>query len=102
MVIPLEGSITGRALRSGETFFFSRVPEGLAEYSQRIVSAEQFQSGCFVPIKRAGKTLGILHLLDRTQAFFDESDKELFEQIARQLAIGLENALKYEEAEAFA
>ncbi|MGC2109842.1 MAG: sigma 54-interacting transcriptional regulator, partial [Candidatus Korobacteraceae bacterium] len=98
-LIPMENSISGRTFRAGSTFLFRTVPEGLGREAQLIMQVEQFQSGCFVPIQRDGRTLGILHVLDRSQDFFSESDQELLEQIARQLAIAFENALRYEEAE---
>ncbi len=98
-LIPMEGSISGRTFHSGVPFLFARVPDGLGREAQVIMQVEQFQSGCFVPIQRNGRTLGLLHLLDRNQDFFTQADGELLEQIARQLAIAFDNALKYEEAE---
>ncbi len=98
-LIPVENSISGRTFQGGRTFLFHSVPEGLGREAQMIIQVEQFQSGCFVPIQQDGRTLGLLHLLDRSQDFFREEDTELFEQIARQVVIGFENALKYEEAE---
>jgi formate hydrogenlyase transcriptional activator len=98
-LIPMEGSISGRTFRGGAPFLFGKVPEGLAREAMLIVQVEQFQSGYFIPIRRNGKTLGLLQLLDRSQNFFTEDDRELLEQIARQLATPLDNALRYEEAE---
>lgn len=98
-VIPMEGSISGRTFRNGSPFLFRTVPEGLAREALLIMQVEHFQSGYFIPIQRSGRTLGILHLMDRSQDFFTESDGELLEQIGRQVAIAFENALKYDEAE---
>jgi formate hydrogenlyase transcriptional activator len=98
-LIPMEGSISGRVFHSGAPFIFGKVPEGLGREPLLLMQVEQFQSGYFVPIQRDGRTLGLLHLADRSPDFFTKADGELLEQIARQLAIALDNALKYDEAQ---
>ncbi len=51
-----------------------------------------------VPIKREGKTIGVLNIEDDKTDTFTESDLRLLTTLASQVAIALDNARLYEEA----
>ena len=97
MVLPIEGSSPGKAFSSGKPLVFSSAPTALDEAALRINAGEGFQSGCFLPIIRQGRTLGVLHLLDRRENAFNQEDVEFLSQVSSQVAIALENALEYRE-----
>jgi formate hydrogenlyase transcriptional activator len=63
----------------------------------KVNAEEGFESGCFLPIIRGNRTLGILHLLDRKPDAFTQEDVEFLHQVANQVAIALENALEFSE-----
>jgi formate hydrogenlyase transcriptional activator len=95
MVIPVTGSSPGKALQSTQPVVFSTAPTSLEPLPLKINEGEGFQSGCFLPIARQGRTLGVLHLLDRRQDRFTENDVDFLGQVATQVAIALENALQF-------
>jgi len=97
MVLPVEGSSPGAALRTGRPVIFAAAPAAIHRDSARINAQEGFQSGCFVPLVRENRKLGVLHLLDRRAGAFSEADGEFLGQVGNQVAIALENALRYRE-----
>ena len=107
-IIPLHGSICGKAYRSGQTQHYNRLeeliddPESFGSSAGRIfyetVKAEGLVSGCDLPlIGRTGVT-GVLAALKRSERAFEADDVVFLEQVARQVAITVENALDYEKA----
>ena len=96
-VLPIEGSGPGAAYRQGSPLIFGASPDALHRDAARINAGEGFQSGCFVPLVRGERKLGVLHLLDRRPAAFSDADAEFLKQVGNQVAIALENALRYRE-----
>jgi formate hydrogenlyase transcriptional activator len=97
MVLSIEESAAGEAFRTGRAVVFNSAPSPRDTAACRMNSDEGFQSGCFIPIVRRHRVLGVLHLLDRRQHTFGNGDVEFLKQIAGQVAIALENALEYRE-----
>jgi len=97
MVLPIEGTSPGIAYQTGKPVRFGHAPSTLAPMALKVNAAEGFESGCFLPVIRGNRTLGILHLLDRRPDAFTEEDVEFLRQVARQVAIALENALEFSE-----
>ena len=69
-------------------------PKSLVPVALKVNAEERFESGCFLPIMRGNRTLGVLHLLDRRRNAFSEEDVDFLRQVAGQVAIALENALE--------
>jgi formate hydrogenlyase transcriptional activator len=97
MVLSIDGSSPGTAFKSGKPLVFGTAPASLDETPMRVNAGEGFQSGCFIPIIRQGRTLGVLHLLDRRENAFSQEDVEFLSQVSSQVAIALENALEYHD-----
>jgi len=97
MVLPVEGTSPGIAFRTGKPHWFGAAPKSLAPVALRVNAEEGFESGCFLPIIRGSRTLGVLHLLDRSKNAFSEEDVDFLQQVAIQVAIALENALEFSE-----
>ena len=97
MVLPVEGSSPGAALAAGRPVIFAAPPAATHREAARINAQEGFQSGCFVPLLRGERRLGVLHLLDRRPGAFSEADAEFLGRVGHQVAIALENALRYRE-----
>jgi formate hydrogenlyase transcriptional activator len=93
-IIPLEGNPAGLA-------FTTREPV-LSDYSKtedaRIVSTG-LKSGCTAPLLFRDRTLGILSIKSLRENAFSQEDAELLGQVAKQVAIAVENALAYREIE---
>ena len=107
-IIPIHGSICGKAFRTGKSHHFNSLeevrddPESFGNdvgrlFYQRIM-AEGLRSGCDLPLIGRGGVVGVLSALKRSERAFDVKDVEFLEQVSRQVAIAAENALDYESA----
>ncbi|HTV59770.1 MAG TPA: sigma 54-interacting transcriptional regulator [Verrucomicrobiae bacterium] len=107
-IVPIRGSICGKAFRTGKTQNVGSIedmrddPESFGNdvgrvFYQRVV-AEGFVSGCDLPLIGRNGVAGVLCALKRSERAFEGDDVVFLEQVARQVAVAVENALKYEEA----
>ncbi|MGA7234969.1 MAG: sigma 54-interacting transcriptional regulator [Bryobacteraceae bacterium] len=107
-IIPIHGSICGKAFRSGRTQHFDHIeelrddPESFGSsvgrrFYQHVV-AEGLVSGCDLPLIGRSGVAGVLSAMNRSERAFDKDDVAFLEQAARQVAIAVENALEYEKA----
>jgi len=88
-VIPFEGNPVGEAFTTRKTTLIDYDPathKGLA-------------SGCASPLIFRDRVLGVLAIKSSRPHAFSQDDAELFEQVANQVAIAVENALAYNEIE---
>ena len=106
--VPIEGSPCGKAFRAGKTervddFEQVRNDPGRPanseadEFLERVV-AEGLSSGCDLPLAGRDGVVGVLAALSRSEKAFGEDDVLFLEQVARQVAIAVENALNYQKA----
>jgi formate hydrogenlyase transcriptional activator len=93
-IIPLEGTPAGLALTTREPV--------LSDYSKsedaRVVSSG-LKSGCTAPLLFRDRVLGVLSIKSLRENAFSQDDAELLGQVAKQVAIAVENALAYREIE---
>lgn len=107
-MIPIHGSICGKAFWSGKTQHvnsfeeFRDDPESFGNSVGRPfyerVTAEGLVSGCELPLIGRRGVLGVLTALKRSENAFEQEDVGFLEQVAAQVAIAVENALDYERA----
>ncbi len=97
-LIPIEGSEIGETFRSGKPWVINRLearevsPEMYAK-----ANAEGMNSFCQVALVSRERSLGVLAVANREENAFDPEDVTFLSQVARQVAIGVENALAYGE-----
>ena len=107
-IVPIHGSVCGKAFRTGKTQHFNHFeevrhdPESFGnqvgqQFYQRVM-AEGLVSGCDLPLIGRSGVVGVLTALKRSERAFDQSDVVFLEQVARQVAMAVENALQYEKA----
>jgi formate hydrogenlyase transcriptional activator len=108
MIVPIHGSISGKAFWTGKTQHFNHFeevrddPESFGNsigrpFYQRVV-AEGLISGCDLPLIGRSGVVGVLAALKRSERAFSEEDVRFLEQVAGQVAIAVENAVNYETA----
>ena len=107
-IIPIHGSICGKAFRTGKIQHFNDLeevrddPESFGNEVGRLfykqIVAEGLKSGCDLPLIGRRGPLGVLSALKRSERAFEKQDVEFLEQVSRQVAIAVENALDYETA----
>ena len=93
-IIPLEGNPMGEA-------FTSRKPvcTNLEGIDDPRLTCSGLVSGCTAPLIFRDRVLGVLGIKSVRPHAFSEDDAELFGQVAKQVAIAVENALVYSEIE---
>jgi formate hydrogenlyase transcriptional activator len=98
LLFPIEGATPGKAFQTGQPVRYSFNPSYLNSAAAELNAREGFQSGCFIPVVRDGESLGVIHLHDRRpKKFENDEDVTFLVQVANQVAIALDNALKYHE-----
>src|SRR5262249_48013982 len=107
-IIPIHGSICGKAFRTGKTQYFNSIEElrsdpesfgnTLGQDFYKRVMDEGLVSGCDLPLIGRNGVVGVLAALKRLERAFEPDDVTFLEQVARQVAIAVENALDYENA----
>jgi formate hydrogenlyase transcriptional activator len=107
-LVPMNSSISGKVMREGKTIRIERFgslltdpkvygnPDGKLLYEK--VVEEGLKTGCYLPLAGRAGVLGVLMLCRRSDNVFGNEDVILLEQVARQVAIAVENALQYEQA----
>ena len=92
-VIPFEGNPIGEAFTTRKTVLIDY--DGVND--PRACSG--LVSGCASPLIFRDRVVGVLGIKSRREHAFSMEDAELFEQVANQVAIAVENALAYNEIE---
>jgi formate hydrogenlyase transcriptional activator len=96
---PIATSPLGMAFRSGVVQLRNRseIERDCPEAANNPALREGLSSGCFLPLISHGRSLGILALSRFAEGEFTPEEIAFLEQIARQIAIAVENALAYGE-----
>jgi formate hydrogenlyase transcriptional activator len=98
MIVPLDGSMTGKAFRTRQPMVFDRA--GMDEFdspSSRLMRAEGVRSVVCMPLITHDRVLGTLSLASLRDAAFQQGDVDLLVQVAGQVAIAVENAMAFQE-----
>src|SRR5260370_3598200 len=107
-LIPIHGSSCDKAFRTGKTQHFHSFEEVRDDpeyfgssvgrpFYQRVMP-EGVVSGCDLPLIGRSGVVGVLAALKRSERAFERDDVVFLEQVARQVAVAVENALDYEKA----
>lgn len=107
-IIPIHGSVCGKAFRTAKTQHYDNLdelrddPDSLGNSVGRLfyerIQVEGLVSGCDLPLIGRNGVIGVLAALKRTERAFDRDDVVFLEQVGRQVAIAVENALEYQNA----
>jgi formate hydrogenlyase transcriptional activator len=96
LTVRMEDAPSGLAITKRETLLMTRADvEKIDSEFVRGILSEGFQSGCFLPLIAHGRPLGVLVVASGREATFPQSDAELLEPVAKQIAIAVENALGF-------
>ena len=91
-IIEIEGTPGGLAFTTRQP-----VMSGLDYSADPVGKRAGFKSGCTVPLISHDRVLGILGVASLAENAFNDEDAELLNQIAKQVAIAVENALAFRE-----
>src|SRR5271154_4895177 len=107
-LVPMNGSISGQVLQKAKSVridSFEQAREDPEFYGnsdgqhlyERVIE-EGLRTGCYLPLVGRDRVVGVLMLSRRSDNVVEKDDVVLLEQVACQLAIAVENTLKYEKA----
>jgi formate hydrogenlyase transcriptional activator len=96
--IPVEGSPTGRALKTRQPVFITRgdIEQFGSDVARRIL-AEGLMSALCLPLISHGRPLGTLVVASLQEENFPEKDAKLLSHVANQIAIAVENSLAFRQ-----
>jgi formate hydrogenlyase transcriptional activator len=97
-IIELEGNPRGLAFSKREPVI-TGLPDAGDPLGARFIAAG-VKSGCVVPLVSHDRALGILGLASLRENAFSDDDAELLNQVGKQVAIAVENALAFREIDA--
>jgi formate hydrogenlyase transcriptional activator len=98
--VPVEGTPTGLAYSSRKPVVLNR--EGLEAFPSdicRLLLAKKVQSVCCLPLIAHNRAFGALNLASLEENAFGAEDVQLLSEVASQVAIAVENALNFEQAQ---
>jgi formate hydrogenlyase transcriptional activator len=96
-LLPLEGSPSGQAFKSGNPVALDS--QGMSRLDPAInpVVSEGIRAGCFLPLISRNRILGTLNVGRLDDHPFSEDEVEFLSKVANQVAIAVENALAFRE-----
>lgn len=96
--VPIEGTIPGETFESGKPFVVNRLDPAMMPHEMYAkAKGEGMNSFCDVPLVSRNRCLGILAVSRRAENAFEEDEVAFMLQVAKQVAIAVENALAYGE-----
>jgi formate hydrogenlyase transcriptional activator len=96
--IPVEGSPTGRAIKTRQPVFITRTEiEQFGSDIARRILAEGLKSALCLPLISHGRPLGTLVVASLVEEKFPERDAELLQHVANQIAIAVENSVAFHQ-----
>jgi formate hydrogenlyase transcriptional activator len=99
-VLPIDGTPVGLAIKTRKTLVRDRIDfEEFYAPQIRVAYSGGLRSGICVPLISHGNVLGGLNIGSTREAAFTADDVKILEEIAGQVAIGVENALNFQRAE---
>ncbi|HET9267616.1 MAG TPA: sigma 54-interacting transcriptional regulator, partial [Vicinamibacterales bacterium] len=95
--LPLDGSHAGWSFVNQRVFFNPDLRERRTYPGEDVLLDEGFRSLIVVPMVIRGRSIGTLNLGSRRPMEFGESEAELLQEAANQVALSIENMREYEE-----
>ncbi len=98
MLLSMAKSNPGRAFVSGQPMLVGSGPNSVPFTNTnglQIVANEGLRSSLVLPLVLNGKSVGVLTLGSRTECAFGDSHIQFLQQLARQIAIGVNNAMQH-------
>jgi len=102
MLLSISDTNPGRAFQTGQTIMVGSGPHSVPFTNSnglRVVENEGLRCSLVLPLvpNGAGKSVGVLTLSSRSECAFGQTDIDFLQQVARQIAIGVNNALQHHE-----
>jgi formate hydrogenlyase transcriptional activator len=95
-LVPIEGSMPGDSFKSGKPIVVNHLdPAEISPEMYAKAVGEDLHSFCDIPLISKSRMLGVLAVARREENAFDYDEIEFLTQVAKQVAIAVENAVAY-------
>jgi formate hydrogenlyase transcriptional activator len=95
-LVPIEGTMPGDSFKNGKPIVINHLdPAELSREMYAKAVGEGLHSFCDIPLISKSRMLGVLAVAKREENAFDDDEIEFLAQVAKQVAIAVENALAY-------
>jgi len=94
--IPASGTVAEHVIQTGKPWSGSREKES-EHFPRQFLLAPGFATGCMLPIPGRHHVVGTLGLVRRENNSFSKDEIDFLMQVSNQIAIGVENALAYQQ-----
>ena len=95
---PIDESPAGIVLKTQQPILVPNlVGEARWPTVTRCMAEDKVNSFCFVPLTTAARRLGAMGFLSLEEEAYNEADLEFLQQVAKQVAVAVENALAFQE-----
>lgn len=98
--IPRKGSGMGWVFDHQQPLYRPDLPDGHRFFEDDHFLAEGLRSVLYLPLMTGGKILGSFQVASKIPSRYSQEDRDFLAQVAKQLALALDNALAYEEIKA--
>jgi formate hydrogenlyase transcriptional activator len=100
--IPIDGSITGWVWRNQQPVVVSDVDEETRFPMAQVLRGKfPVKSFCSLPLTTAHRRVGVLNIVSDKSGVYDKLDLEFARLVAAQIAIALDNAFNFQEAQCY-
>ena len=99
--IPIEGSIAGWVWQHQQSFVTRDVQQETRFPTTTLVHDVTVKSVCVLPLTTAHQRLGVLNFASDKTGAYDQLDLEFAQLVAAEIAVAVENALSFQEAESY-
>jgi formate hydrogenlyase transcriptional activator len=99
--IPIEGSVAGWVWQHQQPFVTPDVQRETRYPATTLVRDVTVKSACVLPLTTAHQRLGVLNFASNKPGAYDQLDLEFAQLVAAEVAVAVENALSFQEAESY-
>jgi formate hydrogenlyase transcriptional activator len=99
--VPIEGSIAGWVWQNQQAFITRDIRQETRFPTTTLVHDVPVKSVCVLPLTTAHQRLGILNFASDKTGAYDQLDLEFARLVATEIAVAVENALSFQEAESY-
>jgi formate hydrogenlyase transcriptional activator len=97
--LPIEGSISGWVWESQQPFITADIQQETRFPTAQLVRNLPVKSICVLPLTTANRRLGVFHIWSEKEGVYDRLDLEFAQLVTSQIAVAVENALNFQEAQ---
>ena len=97
VLLPIDDSPAGQAFTSRQPVVLDRIQESKLAKGAAHLTGIGMKSGCWVPLIHRDVAVGVLAVARRSEAGFNEREREMLDQVADQVAMAVSNAMVFRQ-----